>query len=561
METQPVFEALARAFAAESDRHFALMGDGNMHFVTSLARKHGVNTIHARHEHAALSMAIGHARATGNVGVASVTMGPGLAQATAALTTAARGGIPLVLFAGETSTASGWALQELDQAAVAKAAGAAHIPVRSAGRALAAVREAFYLAAAERRPVVLSVPIDIQKQRIEPRLYEPSTMLVPRLAPLLPSPEAVAKVARAIDAAARPIVIAGRGLIGTDIAPLIALAARAGALLSTTLPARNMFRDETFDIGIAGGFSTGLARSLFAECDLVVGIGAGLGYHTADGGKLYPQARVVQIDTAPRGMRQGLPVADMHLASDAALAVQALLPLVAAKTGFRTKEVAARIRDDAGDTYAFPEEPGAVDPRALMAEIDAVVPKDWTVVASTGHSFYFSAALTPSHPPERFHSILDFGAIGSNLAYAMGMAAAQGDGKVIVFDGDGSFLMQMQELETIRRHGLRLLVIVLDDGAYGAELHKLEAEDFPAEETLFGRPPLAEVARAFGLRSATVCELGGLRKLFEAHVAAGEAEVWDVHVSRHVVSPYYRHEHWKGPQRAGPAKAARVETA
>ena len=445
---------------------------------------------------------------------------------------------------GKTTTASSWALQQLDQAPFVNAAGARHIQVSSAQRALFDIQLAFHVAATEHLPVVLTVPIDLQRKPAgDLPQYVPSRALRIDAAPPSPTNDEIAGIAALIDAATRPIFITGRGSIaaGGDVA---SLAAKCGALLATTLPARGLFDDDPYSLGIAGGFSTELAQSQFAASDLVVAFGASLGHHTTDGGKLFPKARVVQVDIEPRGMWQGLKVADRQLRADAGEAAKALLGRVADKVGARDTATAERIRTYPGDTHAFPDEPGTIDPRVLMAELDRIVPKDWTIIASTGHCFYFSAALTRGRGPENFHTILDFGAIGSNLAYAIGIAASQGDGKIGVFDGDGSFLMQVQELETIRRHRLRLLVCVMNDGAYGAELHKLEVEGIDVGETIFGRPALAAVAQAFGLSGETVTDPAQLPALFDAHLAAGAAEVWDVHVSRNVVSPYYRHEHW-----------------
>ena len=541
-----LYQAIADALVAEGvGLHFTLMGDGNMHLVGDLVSRCGVPVIHARHEHSACAMATAHAKATGGVGTVSVTMGPGFAQTIAALTTAARASLPLVMIAGDTPTTSRWGLQQLDQAPMATAAGARHIQTRSAERALADLREAFWFARSERRPVVLSLPIDLQRQAHLPAApYRPSTadLVAPHVPPL--SAGEIERLAASIDQAERPIFIAGRGAIGAA-ADIEVLAERTGALLATTLPAHGLFDDDAFSLGIAGGFATPLARQAIAAADLIVAFGASLGHHTADAGRLFPPGSVVQVDIAPRALNQGINVASRHVIADAGECARALKGLVAARAGQRTEAMAARIAEGRVDGYDFPAEPGTVDPRALIAEIDAVVPKDWTVVASTGHSFYFSTALLRARSPRRFHSILDFGAIGSNLAYAIGIAAQQGDGKVLLFDGDGSFLMQIQELETIRRHGLRLLACVLNDGAYGAELHKLRAEGVDASGTLFGRPPLAEVARAFGLRAATVNEPGQIAGLFGQHLSAGTAEVWDLHVSSEVVSPYYRHEHWR----------------
>jgi hypothetical protein len=102
MKNIPIYAALAQAFAVEGvDTHFTLMGDGNMHWAAAMKSLDGMSTFADRHEHCVCAMAIGYHSATGKVGVASVTCGPGLTQITTALAVAARAHIPLVVFAGE----------------------------------------------------------------------------------------------------------------------------------------------------------------------------------------------------------------------------------------------------------------------------------------------------------------------------------------------------------------------------------------------------------------------------------------------------------------------------
>ena len=121
---------LAAAFAAEGvDTHFTLLGDGNMHWGIVLAERHGVRTIHARHEHCACEMASAYAQVTGRVGVASVTHGPGVTQIMTALTTAARGDIPLIVFASEAPTTATWTIQQIDQAPLVRACGVEYIQI------------------------------------------------------------------------------------------------------------------------------------------------------------------------------------------------------------------------------------------------------------------------------------------------------------------------------------------------------------------------------------------------------------------------------------------------
>ena len=113
----------------------------------------------------------------------------------------------------------------------------------------------------------------------------------------------------------------------------------------------------------------------------------------------------------------------------------------------------------------------------------------------------------------------DFGAIGSGLPAAIGIAAARGDGKVMLIEGDGSLLMHIQELETIRRQGIRMLIAVMNDGGYGAEFHKFRANGIDPAEAIHGRGDLAGVATGFGLRGAAVTEMGRFAPLFREHQA------------------------------------------
>jgi len=184
MKNMPIYEALAQAFAAEGvDAHFTLMGDGNMHWATAMKNLDGMATFSARHEHCACAMAMGYHLATGKVGVASVTCGPGFTQIMTALTVAARGRIPLVVFAGEAPINAKWYNQALDQPPLAAATGAHYISAHSPQRMYQYVREAFYVARHERKPVVLGVPYDLQKQPL-PNIgdYQPSSTVLPATA-------------------------------------------------------------------------------------------------------------------------------------------------------------------------------------------------------------------------------------------------------------------------------------------------------------------------------------------------------------------------------------------
>ncbi len=544
-------DMLARAFEAEGvDTLFTLMGDANMYWSTAMAERPGMRVIHARHESCAVSMAEGYARVTGKVGVASTTCGPGFTQIMTSLTMAARANIPLVVFAGDSPIAAAWYLQQLDMAPLALATGSAYVPVRHVDRLLDNVREAFQIAQTERRPVVLSVPMDMQKQ-LWPHLtdYTPSAELVPVAQRPIPDPAIVERVCDMIAAAERPILLSGRGATRSGAKPEIeALAAQSGALLATTLLGKGLFDGNPYALDLAGAFASDFARERFAEADLVIGIGAGLGHYTTEGGYLYSGAQVVQIDTNPRGLWQGLKTADLHVRADAKAAASAILARLQArnikKPGWRTADIAKAIAADHPDAKAYTAQPNLLDPRRAIEELDRTIPKDWDIVVGGGH--YFSIAMThlKGRAAERYHVINDFGAIGSGLAAAIGVAQARGDGKVCLIEGDGSLMMHCQELDTIKRHGIRMLTAIVNDGGYGAEFHKFRANKIDPSGAIHGRGDIAGMARGFGLRGANINALGKMDGHFKEHQGSNSATLWDIHTDDLIASRSYRRVHF-----------------
>ncbi|MFL6950285.1 MAG: thiamine pyrophosphate-binding protein [Xanthobacteraceae bacterium] len=544
MQNKPIYEALAEAFAAEGvDTHFTLMGDGNMHWAAAMKNLDGMATFAVRHEHCACAMAMGYHLATGKVGVASVTCGPGFTQIATALTVASRGRIPLVVFAGEAPINARWYNQAFDQPPLAAATGAHYISAHSPQRMYQYVREAFYVARHERKPVVLGVPYDLQKQPL-PNLgdYQPSSTVLPHVAPMPPSPHQVDELVDKLTRAQCPIVLAGRGVMRSGAQKEVEeLAERSGALLATTLLARGMFDHNPFSLGIAGGFARDIAVEVGALADLVVAIGTSLNYYTVDGGNMFPKAEVAQIDVEPLGLRNGLKAADLYLRADAKLAVVEVLKKLRAggAARIRSDELARRIREEPADGAEFAVEPGLLDPRRAIEALDRVIPKDYDSVSGSGHQSYFHSVMR-GRAPENYHAIREFGAIGNGISLAIGVVAAKRNGKVVLFDGDGSFLMHVQELETVKRHGLKLLFCILNDGAYGSEIHKLRADGVDASGAIFGRTDLAAIAKGFGLRGANVTDVAQFQPLFDAYAAQDTAEVWNIHVSDRVVSPSTR---------------------
>jgi thiamine pyrophosphate-dependent acetolactate synthase large subunit-like protein len=280
------------------------------------------------------------------------------------------------------------------------------------------------------------------------------------------------------------------------------------------------------------------------EVDLVIAFGAQLSRFTLDGGKLFPRAPVVQVDVDPRALKEGLVAADQMVRADARLAAEQVIAAVRAQpkrrpAAIRSDKLADALRDEPADPAPFDPPPGQVDPRRFFSALEAVMGADYHLCSGAAHQAYWHTTMRGS-PGGNYHAIRAFGAIGNSLSFATGVAVARGDGKVILSDGDGGLLMHIQELETIAREGIKLLVICINDGAFGSEIHKLRADGVSAEHATFGATGMADIANAFGLGAATITDTDQVAPFFQRFEEDDRAWLWDVKVSDLQQSPPMR---------------------
>lgn len=547
-----VYEVLAGAFRAEGARAvFALMGDGNKAWLVTMAGLPGVRLYSTRHEGPAVAMADGYARATGDVGVCSVTYGSGLTQIATQLMVAKRHGTPLVVFVPDTlSSDKGMGGQiDIDQRRFIEASGGVFQMLRSPSTAPEDVCLAFYKARSLRAPVVLNAPIDLQEAEYpldwDEATYRPSAEMIPPRSALQPDPEQLAAAMQIFAAAKRPIVLAGRGAVEAGAREeTLELAERIGALLATTLPTKGWFDGQPFSLGVAGLYLHQSLGELFAEADCVVAVGASLNTFTTVGGYLFPQAKVVHIDRRPDALIDQRRLADLYLQGDARATLHALnaglLERGHRTPGYRTNEIAERLRSDAR-LVAIECAPFAggedLDPRELMLALDGVLPDDCLVTVGVGHFTSFPVMYLSNPRARTFEIILDFVTIGQSVPTAVGAALARPDRPVVAFEGDASFMMHLQELETAVRYGAHVLIVVLNDGALGAEYHKLRAAGLDPAESVLPTPDLVGLASAFGVparRLASVSDAPAIARWF----GAGKGpHLVEARISRSVVGP------------------------
>jgi thiamine pyrophosphate-dependent acetolactate synthase large subunit-like protein len=534
------YELIADALAQEgADVVFALLGDGNMLALAALVDRHGARLVNVRHENAAVAMADGWARTSSRVGVCSVTCGPGLTQVGTALTAAVRNRTPLVLFAGEVPAGMAWNPQQLDQGLFTASTGARYVPVTTTSMLAPAVSEAFVVAARDRVPVVVGVPYDLQEE-LEDDAVASRRSALPPPPPAAPTDAEVSAAAELLARAQRPILLAGRGAVeGGARGPMLVLAERTGALLGTTLLARDWFRGEPFDIGLFGGLSARTTRELIAEADVVLAVGAGLGYFATDNGALLRGKNVIQVDLDPPGVSEGVRAATSFVRGDAALVVAAIYAELAASghqaTGFRTPETAERLAHPLPEYPELTAEPGTVDPAAVMAALDAALPPEPLLVYGVGHFWSFAVMhLHRPDPTDHLHAY-GFGAVGHGFPTAIGAAIAA-KRPVVLVEGDGSLLMHVGELSTVAKENLNLLVLVMNDGGFGSEIHKLNFKGVDGELARFGRDDFAGIARGFGIEGHTLVDPAEIAGLVAAHLDRGGPTVIDVPMSRAAIS-------------------------
>jgi acetolactate synthase I/II/III large subunit len=382
--------------------------------------------------------------------------------------------------------------------------------VRSPETAVDDVREAVQTVVGQRRTVVLNLPLDVQAAELPTELPPPA----PPSPPVHPepSPDDVVRLVELLGGASRPVFVAGRGAAGARV-ELEALAERCGALLATSAVTRGLFVGNPWSLDVSGGFASPLAAELITGADVVVGWGCALNMWTMRHGRLIgPDARVVQVDVEADALGAHRPV-DLGVVGDVAATARAVATRISPASGYRAAEVADRLRtslrwrdvpyDDEGDA-------STIDPRTLSVGLDDVLPPERLVAVDSGN-FMGYPSMFLSVPDERaFCFTQAFQSVGLGLATAVGAALARPDLLPVAALGDGGCLMSASELDTVRRLGLPMVVVVYDDEAYGAEVHHFGPDGFALDTVEFPPTDLAAVGRGHGFDAVTVRGPGDL---------------------------------------------------
>ncbi|MGC0359964.1 acetolactate synthase-1/2/3 large subunit [Streptomyces sp. SAI-124] len=371
-------------------------------------------------------------------------------------------------------------------------------------QACAAVRRALH----ERCTVLLNLPLEVQASEVPDGALAQASPVPPRPA-VEPAAFEVAALTRVVERARRPVFVAGRGARSPAARDALeALAGRCGALLATSAVARGLFHGNPWSLDVSGGFAAPLAAELIGGADLIVGWGCALNMWTMRHGALIGAGTtVVQVDDDPSALGAHR---ELHLGvtGDVALTARHVLAAVGGeRQGLRTPDIrealATRLRwrdlpyEDTGTR-------DRIDPRTLTVALDDILPADRVVGVDSGNFMGHPSVFLSVPDQDGFCFTQAYQSIGLGLATAIGAALARPDRLPVAALGDGGALMGAADLDTVRRLGLPMVVVVYNDDGYGAEVHHFGPGGHPLDTVVFPPTDIAAVARGYGFEAVTV---------------------------------------------------------
>ena len=493
-----VYQSIAQSVVDHGlNRMFGLMGDANLFMVDHYVRACGGQFVPVAYEGSAVLMALAYGRVSGCVGIATVTHGPALTNCVTALTEGVRARVPMVLLVGDTAVSNPQNLQNIDQRETVKITGAGFEQMRSPEVASYDVAHAIYRAQVEKRPIVLNMPVDFMWEEMKHEKHVFPAFNAPAHVPEGDDLDAAIGM---IASAKRPIILAGIGARGS-VDQIIRLADRLEAPLATTLKAKGMFNDHPFNIDIFGTLSTPAAYEAIAKADCVVAFGTSLHHFTTDKGALMRGKRVVQVnDTVTEVSKNYHP--DVALVADAGLTADQIVwwldEAEVAPSGF-TAELDIEVLTAHPRGNPDKTAPGFVNFEYALDRLDAALPKD-RFLTTDGGRFMTEVWCRVSAPnAESFIATTNFGSIGLGLQVAIGAGFAVEYRTVVLFTGDGGFMMGgINEFNTAVRMKQDLIVIVANDSAYGAEHIQFLDRKMDPGLSIFDWPSFAEIGIALG---------------------------------------------------------------
>ncbi len=465
--------------------------------------KSGITHILARHEQGAGFMAQGMARSTGKPAVVMATSGPGVMNLLTAIADANLDSVPIIAITGQVSLPliGTDAFQEVDTYGLTFPIAKHSFLVKNAADLPSIMNDAFRIASTGRPgPVVIDVPKDIQMQEIE--LFEPAKSRIHSSPP--PDIRSIKEAASMINRARRPVIYAGGGVISSGAFDELAELSRISSIpVAVSLMGLSSF-DHINDLylgllGMHGNVSTNI---LVNEADLIICVGARFGDRTT--GKLAgfaSSSALIHIDIDPSEINK-IRKSRVPISGDAKSTLELLLPLVEQNDRNEWRETVRSMKAEHEKSPAYMPN----HPVSIIRKIASAASDDAIITTDVGQHQMFVARTYPFSRGRSFLTSGGLGTMGFGLPAAIGAAYANPGREVICFTGDGSILMNIQELATLAELDLNIKIVLLNNGQLGLVRQQQElfyggnyfASKFSSSTDFTG------IARHFGIKSVSI---------------------------------------------------------
>ena len=455
------------------DTVFGYPGGAIMNVYDEIYKQNDFQHILTRHEQAAVHAAEGYAKVTGKVGVAMVTSGPGFTNAVTGIADAYMDSIPLVVISGQVpmSLIGTDAFQEIDSVGISRSCTKHNYLVTDAADLPRVLKEAFYLAATGRPgPVHVDIPKDVTAQvakfdyskPVDLETYKPTTKGNARQ---------IKKAMEAIASAKRPLLYLGGGIVSSNAADEVREFAKlAGIPAVETFMARGvMGAGNPLLISMLGMHGSYAANMAMSETDLVIGLGARFDDRVT--GKLSEFAKnadVIHVDIDPASISK-LVNADYPIVGDVKNVVEEMITLAKGKIDPARYEPWLETIEHFNKLHplGYQEEPGVIKPQWVIERVGALLGDKANITTDVGQHQMWTAQFYPFSRPRQFVSSGGLGTMGFGFPAAMGVKSGDKERVSINITGDGSILMNIQELMTSVEYKLPVINIILNNRFLG----------------------------------------------------------------------------------------------
>jgi len=520
---------------------FGYPGGAIMNVYDEIYKQNAFKHILAKHEQGAVHMADGYARASGKVGVAMVTSGPGLTNAVTGIATAYTDSIPLVVISGQVpTTAIGTdAFQEVDAVGVTRPITKHNFLVKDVKDLPFIMKEAFYLARSGRPgPVHIDIPKDVTvaKTKFE---YPEKIELITYKPTYKGNKRAIKRAVDAIKRAKRPVLYVGGGAVLSGAYELVREMVKLTKIPTVeTLMARGVIRhDCPYLLGMVGMHGTYAANMAMNDADLIVSLGARFDDRVT--GKLDEFAKhadIVHIDIDPSQIGKVVKT-KYPIVGDLKNVLEDMLPLIIEEIDADKYEEWREILNRYQELYPlkYNDDDSVIKPQWAIQKTGEIAPEDAVISTDVGQHQMWTAQFYPFTYPRQLLTSGGLGTMGFGFPAALGAKRAVGEKVVINFTGDGSIMMNIQEILTGYRYKLPVVNIILNNNYLGMvrQWQTMFYDDRLSETDLSDVQPdfvkLAESMGGIGFRVKTKDEF---EKALKEAIEAKKVAFIDVQIDR-----------------------------